>query len=615
MEGNARMSSARWLRMLPGTVLLIALLIALFNYLTDPYGVFGDRVFQWWSYNETLNPRAAKMAYLKQHHGEYDSYIVGSSGSSSYPVEELNEYLDARFYNCFFYGTDMADFEKISNYLIENYEVKNLLLNLSLKIACAYDTEQEERTTYHYYEVDGANPLLRSAPYLFNTPADGWKKLQSYYSDGYLQVPYRVFDETTGSYDKSRRDAEPIGDRASYVTRDAYSVFTKYPVRSASMPSLEQAMQSVARIKALCEEKGIRLIVACQPAYWEAQDDFSVEDQARFRNALAQVTEYWDFTMSSVSYEPRYFYDDTHFRNSVGSMALARIFGNEELYVPEDFGEFVPLGSLPGAPAAEPVGEEVLNRQIPILMYHHLTEDPAKVNNDTVQVKTFRAHMEALKNAGYEAVSFLDLRDFVEKGTALPEKPVVITFDDGYTSNYELAFPILKEYGFKATIFAIGVSIGKDSYKDTGVPMNPHFTLEQAAELEASGLITVASHGYNIHEVEGRDPAPVRMGVLQKEGEPEEDYVAFLQEDHRTMQSLLGDSANIVSYPYGAHTELSEVVLSQMGAYATVTTQPKLNTIVKGLPQSLRQLGRFRVTDDQSAEQLLSMIAIEVETE
>ena len=608
MDKNVTMSSGAWLKMLVGTVLLIAFLIGLFNFLVDPYGFFGDPILRWWSYNETMNPRMAKLSYLQEHHGEYDSYIVGSSGSSSYPIEELNEYLDAKFYNCFFYGTDMVDFELMATYLIENFEVKNLLLNLSMKIASEYNLPQEDRTTYHYYKVDGSNGVLRGLQYLYNTPADSWNKLQSYWNNAYLQEAFEVFNPATGAYDKTRRDAEPIGDLPSYVAREQYAVFTRYPQNTGSLHALPEAMAAVARIKALCESKGIRLIVTCQPAYWEANDDFTPEDQARFRNALAQVTEYWDFTLSSVSYEPRYFYDETHFRNAVGSMALGRIFGNDSLYIPEDFGEFVPLGSQPGAPTGTAPEEKDISCQVPILMYHHLVEDGEAVNADTVQVSTFRSHMEALRAGGYEPVSLQALREYVEQGTELPPRPVVITFDDGYSSNYELAYPILEEFGFPATIFAIGVSMGKDTYKDTGKAMLPHFSVEQAKEMEASGLITVGSHGYNIHEVEGRDQAPLRKGVLQKDGESEKDYVRFLKEDLGAMESLLGDSAKIVAYPFGLASELSEVVLREMGVYMTLTTQAKVNTLVKGLPQSLRQLGRFRVTDDQSGQDLCAML-------
>ena len=70
-------------------------------------------------------------------------------------------------------------------------------------------------------------------------------------------------------------------------------------------------------------------------------DYFSWDQVADFYTRLAQVTPYWDFSYSSVSFEPRYFYDETHFRNCVGEMALARMFGDSSVYVPEDFGEYV----------------------------------------------------------------------------------------------------------------------------------------------------------------------------------------------------------------------------------------------------------------------------------
>ena len=91
------MTSKQWLRMFLFSLILIALLICVFNYVTDPFGVFGDHFFQWYSFNFTKNPRVAKIAYLDRLHEQYDSYIIGSSSSSSFSVELLNEYLDARF--------------------------------------------------------------------------------------------------------------------------------------------------------------------------------------------------------------------------------------------------------------------------------------------------------------------------------------------------------------------------------------------------------------------------------------------------------------------------------------------------------------------------------------
>lgn len=606
MSSKRPVSSKKWLAAFFGTVLLLAVLVMGFNFWTDPFGAFGDHFFQWWSYDETMNPRVAKISYLDQHHDQYDSYIIGASSSSSFPTEQLNTYFDANFYNLVMYGADMLDVEQTCQYLVDHYTVKNLVVSVYIHNAQVYHVEQDPLTYNLHWKVDGSSPLLFYAKYLLSNPRNGWTKLQRLQTDPYLQQSYRVFDQQTGAYDKSRRDVEPIGDLESYLAKSSYAVFSNYPEGSADLPYLEDCMQSIARIRDLCREQGVNLTVVCPPMYYAYLEYYSPEDQAAFRDALAEVTPYWDFTLSSASYEPRYFYDDTHFRNCLGEMALARMFRDSSVYVPEDFGEYVSQAPA-GAQEASPAAAEAYSAQVPILMYHNLAQEGS--GNDTISVQRFEEHLAALQDAGYTTITFQDLLAYVEQGTELPEKPVLLTFDDGYESNYTLAYPLLQQYQMKATIFVIGVSMGKDTYKDTGQAMIPHFTQEQAAEMEASGLVAIESHGYDMHEVQGRDPEPIRVGILPREDESEWDYAAFLQEDCQAMTDLLGKTPGVLAYPYGYASELSEVVLHEMGIYATVTIEEKINTIVKGLPQSLRQMGRFYMTEAISAPELLSMLS------
>ena len=606
MSSKRPVSSKKWLAAFFGTVLLLAVLVMGFNFWTDPFGAFGDHFFQWWSYDETMNPRVAKISYLDQHHDQYDSYIIGASSSSSFPTEQLNTYFDANFYNLVMYGADMLDVEQTCQYLVDHYTVKNLVVSVYIHNAQVYHVEQDPLTYNLHWKVDGSSPLLFYAKYLLSNPRNGWTKLQRLQTDPYLQQSYRVFDQQTGAYDKSRRDVEPIGDLESYLAKSSYAVFSNYPEGSADLPYLEDCMQSIARIRDLCREQGVNLTVVCPPMYYAYLEYYSPEDQAAFRDALAEVTPYWDFTLSSASYEPRYFYDDTHFRNCLGEMALARMFGDSSVYVPEDFGEYVSQAPA-GAQEASPAAAEAYSAQVPILMYHNLAQEGS--GNDTISVQRFEEHLAALQDAGYTTITFQDLLAYVEQGTELPEKPILLTFDDGYESNYTLAYPLLQQYQMKATIFVIGVSMGKDTYKDTGQAMIPHFTQEQAAEMEASGLVAIESHGYDMHEVQGRDPEPIRVGILPREDESEWDYAAFLQEDCQAMTDLLGKTPGVLAYPYGYASELSEVVLHEMGIYATVTIEEKINTIVKGLPQSLRQMGRFYMTEAISAPELLSMLS------
>ena len=617
MKSRHAISSRGWIILFALTLLLLAGLLAGFNVVTDPFGAFGDRFFHWWSYDETNNPRVAKLQYLEQHHDEYDSYIVGCSGTSSYPTEQLNEYFDANFYNLIVYGADMLDTEQFCRYLIENYTVENLVLNVYLGNGFTYDTESDPLTYSMPYQADGSSALDYYRKYLFANPKYGWAKIQSLRQDTYLQQAFDVFDEKTGAYDKQRRDIEPIGDLQDYL--QAYPVFADYPQASYNLSQTENCMKSVQAICQMCEEAGVNLVVVASPLYQDYADYFPQDQVEHFYTELAEITPYWDFSLSSVSRDPRYFYDSTHFRNAVGKMALARIAGDDSAYIPDDFGVYVTkdnvaehLKSYWNWTEPDPA---TYTDQVPILMYHHLAEEGDGA--DTISVELFRAHMQALHEAGYTAVSFQDLYRYVNYGEELPEKPVVITFDDGYTSNYTLAYPILKEYGMQATIFVIGVSVGKDTYKDTGEAMTPHFSLEQAAEMQQSGLISIQSHGYDFHEVAGRDPEPIRQGVLQKADETEEEYIAFLREDYETSNALLmegiGTPVEVVAYPYGYSSELSEAIFAEMGVYATVTTHPGTNTLIKGLPQCLRQMNRYGITENVTVEQLLELVQTEAE--
>ena len=101
------MQSKKWVFMFLGCLLSLPLLLMAANFIVDPFAVFGNMT--WYSFSETLNPRVAKTTYLKEHWQEYDSYLVGCSSTSSYPVDALNEYLDASFYNTISYGVDMKD--------------------------------------------------------------------------------------------------------------------------------------------------------------------------------------------------------------------------------------------------------------------------------------------------------------------------------------------------------------------------------------------------------------------------------------------------------------------------------------------------------------------------
>ena len=608
------MSSKKWVLVFLATVLVLAALLAALNLAADPFGAFGDRLLSWFSYDETNNPRVAKFTYLEQHHDEYDSYILGCSSTSSFPVDAFNEAYGASFYNLIMYGADMRDCEKIAQYLVEHYEVKNLILNVYLDNGLTYDEESDRLTkNLHYKEDPDTSALSYYTRYLFADPRYALAKLKALHTDTILPQTFDVFDERTGCYDKRVRDAEPIGSEERYL--ESYPVFADYPHQTLSLPYTEQCMQSVASIKALCEEAGVSLTVVAGPVYAEYLKNFETETVAHFYRSLAQITSFWDFSSSSVSCEMRYFYDGTHFRNNAGEMICARMTGRTDLWIPDDFGTYVtadtPEDYFLNVLSPKPLSQDEISTQVPILMYHHLSEDVT--NSEMVSPEQFEAQIRALAEAGYTGISFDELQAYVLRGEPLPEKPVVITFDDGYRSNYTLAYPILQKYGMKATIFAIGVSFGKDHYKDTDYTITPHFGADEAAEMTASGLISIQSHTYDMHQWPPYETGlAVRENILQLPGESEESYVQALTEDFTRSRALLegatGQPVDVLAYPAGQYSTLAQVTLQSLGVHVTLSTNPGVNTVVKGLPQTLYAMLRFAITEDISPEALLDMI-------
>ena len=596
------MTAKKWLIMFSAAVLSALLLLVVLNLVVDPFGVFGDRFFDWYSYNFTTNPQAAKIAYLEKHKGEFDSFVVGSSTASAYSTERLEEYTGGSFYNMFSYGADMEKNLHLVQYLLNNYEVKNIVLPFGLREATTRDLE--ETLNNHPNPAVSGDAFLFYTKYLFADSRNAAAKISAHFDDSYLPKPFDVFSVETGMYDKSVRDVEYIGGMEEYLSIN--TTFTTVVPYDGRLDNIAGCAESLAQIRALCDEKGVSLTVVFSPEYYAEKENYPETDIVALRAAVASVTDYWDFSFTIASGDARYFYDEVHIRNALGDMVLARIYNETDTYVPRGFGVFVKQGENTPRP---PANELDYTADIPVILYHHFASSgsPATV----VSGEQFAENMAALSDAGYTAVTTAQLIDYVYKGINLPEKPVMITLDDGYYSNYEIAYPVLREYDFCATIFTIGVSNGKDTYKDTGEPITPHFGDAEMKEMAESGLISVQSHTFDMHQSSELDN-PCRNGVLPIDGESESAYIAAFSEDIARSQSQIeavtGDAVIAFSFPGGVRDTLADVLLWEAGIRITFVTQTGVNTIVKGLPQSLLGLKRFNIEGGVTGGQLLEMI-------
>ena len=248
--------------------------------------------------------------------------------------------------------------------------------------------------------------------------------------------------------------------------------------------------------------------------------------------------------------------------------------------------------------------DERVEVDVPILMYHHITPEAAIVENTmTITPERFEEHIISMIEQGYTPVLLEELIEYVENGKKLPDKPICIPFDDGYLSNYEYAFPVLKKYNAKANIAIIGTSIGVNEYKNTGAKIIPHFSIEQAKEMEESGTISIISHTYDMHQAAQFESGDeIRINALKLENETEEEYKNALKANFEKISRILLQELEkenlILAYPYGKYSELSNQVLKELGTKMTLATTTGINKIKKGNTECLYNLHRYTIHEN-----------------
>ena len=179
------------------------------------------------------------------------------------------------------------------------------------------------------------------------------------------------------------------------------------------------------------------------------------------------------------------------------------------------------------------------NVKIPILLYHDFVvtvpdSDPDNFNYINTP-QSFEENIKVLLENGYTFISFQELNDAINGKMSLPEKPILINFDDGYYSNYEYVFPILKKYNVKASIFVVTDKIGKE------IDGKRYLSWEQCKEMQDSGLVDIFSHSKRHVFYDKLSVRMIRDDVI---------------ESYKIIEENLGSKdLKVFAYPYGAYTK------------------------------------------------------------
>lgn len=214
-----------------------------------------------------------------------------------------------------------------------------------------------------------------------------------------------------------------------------------------------------------------------------------------------------------------------------------------------------------------------------ILMYHNVLKKGKRESTYCIAEDALQRDFEYLKSHGYSVVSCAEVIDGVYSGKGLPDRAVLITFDDGYLNNVRYALPLLEKYGYSALFSVVGdyTLLDKDNPKTGGDFV--YLGWQDIREASESEAIEIGLHSYSMHNLRPR------LGVAQLKSESDEEYSKIFADDtDRLIEALnsaqvKGRYGEIYAYPYGKYNKISERVLKEKGVKMTLTCNEGINTV------------------------------------
>lgn len=209
---------------------------------------------------------------------------------------------------------------------------------------------------------------------------------------------------------------------------------------------------------------------------------------------------------------------------------------------------------------ANSVVEIYAKKQVPVICYHRI--ENGRNDEYTVSPATFEAHMKALADSGYHSISPDQYYEYLVYNGDLPEKPVMITFDDSRVEHFTIGAPVMEKYGFKGVFFIMTITYNKKKY----------MTTEQLAELSKNGH-TIGFHSWDHTRATKYDNDSIlRENVI---------------EPKKKLEEIIGKPVEFFAYPYGL---TNEKTTAQMNDYFKMsfilsTKQDSINPI-----QSVRRM-------------------------
>lgn len=252
------------------------------------------------------------------------------------------------------------------------------------------------------------------------------------------------------------------------------------------------------------------------------------------------------------------------------ALSLVLRVNQPEILIPELIQHFEPTlaAYLHTSPTLH-MHERARLARVPILMYHDIL--PQKQVFFDVTPSELARHFEYIKSQGVTPVSLTQLIAHLRTGVPLPQKPIVLTFDDGYSGHYDYVYPLLKKFGYPATFSIYTSNLGKNTGR-------PHINWEQLRRMAADPLVTIAAHSVT---------HPADLTQL-----PPDKLVFEIAESKRMLQARLGIPIRYFTYPAGKYDQKVADTVAKMGYEAALTMDDTTNRFA-GESENLLAIARI----------------------
>lgn len=241
--------------------------------------------------------------------------------------------------------------------------------------------------------------------------------------------------------------------------------------------------------------------------------------------------------------------------------------------------------------------------RLPVLMYHSVVNDPSRAGEYVITTDELESDFNYLRDSGYTPVFCRELPDYTEGKADLPEKPILLTFDDGCYNNFYYVLPLLEKYGFKAVFAPVGEWTEKAAAEESPSTIYSSMDGENLRSCALSGLVEIADHTYSLHGLTDR------KGVLPREGESAEEYRRMFWSDldrsRRVIEKACGEPPVTLVYPYGYCSDETEKLAEEIGYKVTLGCEERVNEIKRGDMSCLKRLGRYNRASGRTAKEIL----------